>query len=79
MDKMDDNSGEINPYHEIVTNKVERDNTIISQMEQWSILSNKINYVQYSRHQKIIMIEILKLQIQKVIRKCIIRKRKDRC
>ena len=27
--------GEINSYHEIITNKVEKDNTFISQMEQW--------------------------------------------
>ena len=32
---MDDSNGEINPYHEIITNKVEKDDTIISQMEQW--------------------------------------------
>ena len=41
---------EVNPYHEIVTNKVNKENIIISQMEQWSILSNIVNYVQYGRH-----------------------------
>ena len=54
-DKLDNNNNldkeeEINPYYEIITNKVENDNTIILQMEQWSILSNIINYVQYNRH-----------------------------
>ena len=52
----DDNLGgenEINPYHEIITNKVEKDNMIILQMEQWSVLSNVVNYVQYDRHPKI--------------------------
>ena len=49
---MDDTSGEINPYHEIVVNKAERDNTILSQMEKWSILSNVANYIQYDRHLK---------------------------
>ena len=49
---MDDNSSKINPYHEIITNKAEKDNTIISQMEQWSILSNVANYVQYDMHPK---------------------------
>ena len=44
--------GEINPYHEIITNKVERDNTVISQMAQWSIPSNVVNYVQYDRQPK---------------------------
>ena len=35
---------DINPYHEIITNKVEKDNAAISQMEQWSILSNRVKY-----------------------------------
>ena len=33
---------EIYLYHKIITNNVEKDNTIISQMEQWSILSNVV-------------------------------------
>ena len=39
-DKLDNGSynlekeGEINPYNEIITNKPEKDNTIISQIEQ---------------------------------------------
>ena len=40
VDRMGDTNGETNPYHEIKVNKAERDNTILSQMEQWSILSN---------------------------------------
>ena len=47
VDKIDDTNGKINPYCEIIVNKAERDNTIISQMEQWLILSNVINYIQY--------------------------------
>ena len=43
---------EVNPYHEIITNKVEKEDIITSQMEQWSILGNIINYVQYDRHPK---------------------------
>ena len=31
-------------------NKVEKDNKIITQMEQWSILSNIVTYVQNNRH-----------------------------
>ena len=42
--------GKINPYHEIITNKVKKDNTMTLQMEQWSILSNIVNYVQYNRN-----------------------------
>ena len=56
LDKMDDTNGEINPYHEIITNKVEKDNIIIPQMKQWSILSNIVNYIQYDRYSKIIII-----------------------
>ena len=26
--------------------------TVLSQMEQWSILSNVVNYIQYDRHPK---------------------------
>ena len=37
VDKMNDTNGEINLYHEKIVNKAERDKTIISQMEQWSI------------------------------------------
>ena len=56
LDKMDDTNGKTDPYHEIIRNKVGIDDIIISQMEQWLILSNIVNYVQYHRHPKIIMI-----------------------
>ena len=47
---------EINPYHEVITYKVEMENKITLQMQQWSILSNIVNYVQYNRLPKIFMI-----------------------
>ena len=50
IDKMDDTSGKRNPYHQIIVNKRERDNTILSQMEQWSISSNVVHYIQYDKH-----------------------------
>ena len=53
---MDDTDGKTNPYYRIITNKVEKDDIIISQMEQWLILSNMVNYVQYDKHPKSIMI-----------------------
>ena len=56
LGKIDNNNGKINPYHEIIKNKVEKDDTIISQMKEWSILSNIVNYKQYDRHPKTIMI-----------------------
>ena len=52
VDKINDTNGKINPYHKIIVNKVERDDTIISQMEQLSLLSNVVNYVQYNRHHR---------------------------
>ena len=45
IDRIDNTNGEINPYQEIIVNKAERDNTVPSQMVQWSILSNVINYI----------------------------------
>ena len=53
-EKIDRNIHEdkVNPYHEIITNKVEKNNIITLQIEQWSILSNVGNYVQYDRHPK---------------------------
>ena len=48
-DKLDNDNNreedEINPYHEIITNKVEKDNMVTLQMEQWSILINVAIYV----------------------------------
>ena len=41
---------EINLYHEIITNSIDKENIITSWMEQWSILSNVVIYVQYDRH-----------------------------
>ena len=32
---------------------MQKRHTILSQMEQWSILSNIVNYIQYDRHPKI--------------------------
>ena len=49
LDKMDDTSGETNPYEELIVNKSEKIEPFMTQMEQWSILSNILNYVQHSR------------------------------
>ena len=61
VNKIDDTNSEINPCHKIIVNEAERDDAIISQMEQWSILSNVVNYIQYNRHPKTSIIEILVL------------------
>ena len=52
LDKMDNTSGDENPYRELSINNAGKIETTLSQMEQWSILSNVINYVQYDRHPK---------------------------
>ena len=65
VDIIDDTNGEINPYHEIIVNKAERDNTILSQMEQWSLWSNMVNYIQYDRHPK----NVYKLDIKAIDQK----------
>ena len=46
---MDDDSGEVNPYREHVVNNAEKVEMQKTQMEQWSILSNLLNYVQHSK------------------------------
>ena len=48
LNRIDDNNGEINPYRELVVNNAERTEPLMTQMEQWSILSNILNYVQHS-------------------------------
>ena len=52
LDKMDDNSGDENLYRELIVNNAGTTENTLSQMEQWSILSNVINYVQYSTNPK---------------------------
>ena len=52
LDKMDDDSGDKNLYRELLVNNAGRIENTLYQMEQWSILSNVIYYVQYSKHPK---------------------------
>ena len=47
LDKMDDTNGNENLYRELIVNNAGKIETTLSQMEQWLILSNVINYVQY--------------------------------
>ena len=49
LSRMDDDSGEVNPYRELVVNNVEKIEVEKTQMEQWSILTNLLNYVQHSK------------------------------
>ena len=49
LNRMDDTNGETNPYKELIANNAEKIEPLMTQMEQWSILSNVLNYVQHSR------------------------------
>ena len=40
LNRMDDRNGEINPYRELIVNNTEKTESPMTQMEQWSILSN---------------------------------------
>ena len=49
LNKIDDKNGEINPYRELIISNAERTESLMVQMEQWSILSHVLNYVQHSK------------------------------
>ena len=49
LSRMDDDSGEVNPYRELAVNNAEKVEMPKTQMEQWSILNNLLNYVQHSK------------------------------
>ena len=49
LSKVDDTSGETNPYQELIVNNAEKVEILMTQMEQWSILSNVLNYIQHNR------------------------------
>ena len=49
LSKIDKRNGETNPYKEFIVNYAEKIEPLMTQMEQWSILSNVLNYVQHSR------------------------------
>ena len=52
IDKVDDDSRDENAYKELIVNNAIKIESALSQMEQWSILSNVINDVQYSKNPK---------------------------
>ena len=49
LERIDDTTREANPYKELIVNNAEKIEPLMTQMEQWSILSNVLNYVQHSR------------------------------
>ena len=69
LDKMDDNSGDENLYRELIINNACKRENALPQMEQWSILSNIINYVQYSyKSQKIHSMTIGPMKVNRAIK-----------
>ena len=42
-------NGEINQYRELIVNNAERTEPLMTQMKQWSILSNILNYIWHSK------------------------------
>ena len=50
LDRMDNDSGDENAYRKLIVNNAGKIETTLSQMKQWSVLSNVINYVQYSKN-----------------------------
>ena len=52
LNMIDDTNGETNPYKELIVNNTEKIEPLLAQVEQWSILSNTLIYIQYDRHPK---------------------------
>ena len=42
-------SGDTNPYTELIVNNAEEIEPLLAQMEQWSILSNMLNYIEHDK------------------------------
>ena len=59
LDKIDDNSGDKNPYRELIVNNAYKIENTLSQMEQWSILTNMTNYVQYNKNSHSMIIKLV--------------------
>ena len=52
LNKIDDTNGDTNLYKEMIGNNAEKIEPLLAQMEQWSVLSNMLNYKQYDSHSK---------------------------
>ena len=50
LDRIDGTKGEGNPYKELIIYNAEKIEPLLAQMEQWSILSNTLNYIHFDRH-----------------------------
>ena len=52
VNRIDDTSGETNPYKELKVNNTDKIEPLLTQMEQCSILNSTPKYIQYDRHPK---------------------------
>ena len=50
LNRIDDSNSKTNPYQELIINNAKRVDPLMTQMEQWSILSNILNYVQHDKY-----------------------------
>ena len=79
LKRLNDTSGDINPYRKLIVNNAEKVDTILSQMEQWLILSNVVNYIQYDRHAKNFYSLDIKAVNQRNDKKGLIQKKRGKC
>ena len=49
LNKIDDTSGDTNPYKELVVNNADKIEPMLAQKEQWSILSNMLHYIEHDK------------------------------
>ena len=52
LNRIDNTSRDVNPYKELIVNNAEKIEPVLTQMEQWSIPSNVLNYIEYDKHPK---------------------------
>ena len=52
LNRIDDMNGDTNPYKELIVNNADKIEPLLAQMEEWSILSNTLNSIQYDKHPK---------------------------
>ena len=55
LNRIDDTSRDTNPYKELIVNNAEKIEPLLTQMEQWPILNNTLNYIWYDRYPKTII------------------------
>ena len=53
LKRMNNTNRETNLYQELIVNNVERIEPLMTQIKQWSILSNVLNYIPHDRHHTI--------------------------